>query len=82
MDVNLELFDPMYDITFITFLQDWLSTIVGGIAVWWIIAKLKEIDKGVRRDNVAKHTEFRLEAIASALSTAPNPIGEHFKGKI
>lgn len=80
MDYEIIVFDAMYDVTFIAFLQDWLSTIIGGIAVSWIIMKLKSIDKlGQRREATAKLTEFKIESIAHALSNAPPPIGDHFK---
>lgn len=80
MDVYIETFDPMYDITITAFLQEWLSTIITIIIGAYITSGLRGLKRaGVRRDNVAKHTEFRLEAIADALSHAPDPIGSHFK---
>jgi len=72
----------MNDITFIAFLQDWLSTIITILLGIWITNGLRGLKKsGQRRDNVAKLTEIRVEGIAHALSNAPDPIGTHFKAE-
>lgn len=70
----------MNDVLLRAFFEQWIAPLAFAIALWWIIAKLKEIDRnGQRRDNIAKLTEIRVEGIAHALSNAPAPIGQHFK---
>jgi hypothetical protein len=79
-DKNVTPFDIMNDTVLFNFFQNWGAQILFAIAVWYIIEKLKTIDrKGIRRDNIAKLTQIRVESIAHALGNAPAPIGEHFK---
>jgi len=62
------------------FFDKWVTPISFAIAVWWIIAKLKEIDRSSkRRDNSAKMTEIKVDAIAYAMGNQPHPIGKDFK---
>lgn len=79
MDILIETFDPMYDITFIAFLREWLIPIAGTVAGAWMVMKLKKMDSHAqKRENTTKVTEFKIESIAHALSNAPT-IGDHFK---
>ena len=73
--------DPvMTDLMLRAFFEQWITPIAFAIAVWWIIAKLKEIDRnGKRRDNSAKIMEIKVDAMAFAMSSAPPPLGAHFK---
>lgn len=60
--------------------EKWITPISFAIAVWWIIAKLKQIDRHAkRRDNSAKMTEIKVDAIAYAMGNQPHPIGNDFK---
>lgn len=80
IDENITPFDIMNDAALRWFFEEWLVPIIFSIALWYIINKVRKIDKaGQRRENAAKLTEIGVESIAHALSSAPPPIGEHFK---
>ena len=81
MDKDLTNYtDIMSDATLRLVFETWVTPLAFAIAVWYIIAKLKEIVRhGARRDNAMKITEIKVDAIAYSLSNAPHPIGEHFK---
>lgn len=60
--------------------EKWLTPLAFAVAVWWIIGKLKQIDRHAkRRDNSAKMTEIKVDAIAFAMGNQPHPIGKDFK---